>query len=212
MKDYYQTLGIAPKASFEEIKKAYRSLVHRYHPDKNSGASSSIIFQEIQEAYTVLSDSRQKQLYDEERFFSGFSSKKKPPVVSAQWILQLARELYRHTSSLQSCDINHNALQAYTLLILSETNYILTKEERQPFNKAIINELMRANKKIQFKLYIPIHERLLVWANGDMEMIRLIENQFSIKKKEDLKRKRFPWFIIIIVLMICISMYFFAGK
>ena len=64
MKDYYQTLGIAPKASFEEIKKAYRSLVHRYHPDKNSGASSSIIFQEIQEAYTVLSDSRQKQLYE----------------------------------------------------------------------------------------------------------------------------------------------------
>src|SRR5690606_8448902 len=148
----------------------------------------------------------------DERFFSGLSARKKPQAISAQWILQLAKELYHHTSAMHSYDINHHALQAYTLLLLSEMNYILTKEEEKPLIKEIHLVLMRANKKIRFKSYIPIYERLLVWADGDRETIVLIEDQFSKKKKDDLKRKRFPWLIIMVVMIVCIAMYFFAGR
>ena len=57
-KDYYETLGVSRNSSAEEIKKSYRKLAMKYHPDRNKGDSNSEkIFKEISEAYEVLKDS-----------------------------------------------------------------------------------------------------------------------------------------------------------
>ncbi|XP_014474313.1 PREDICTED: dnaJ protein homolog 1-like [Dinoponera quadriceps] len=63
-KDYYKILGIAKGASDEEIKKAYRKLALRYHPDKNRSAGAEEKFKEIAEAYEVLSDAKKREVYD----------------------------------------------------------------------------------------------------------------------------------------------------
>eukprot|EP00931_Biecheleriopsis_adriatica_P012552 TRINITY_DN113724_c0_g1_i1.p1 TRINITY_DN113724_c0_g1~~TRINITY_DN113724_c0_g1_i1.p1 ORF type:complete len:155 (+),score=42.71 TRINITY_DN113724_c0_g1_i1:32-466(+) len=66
--DYYQVLGLSKDASLEAIKKAYRQLALKWHPDKNDGdAAAAEKFKELAEAFTVLSDSEQRRLYDEER-------------------------------------------------------------------------------------------------------------------------------------------------
>lgn len=63
--DYYKILGITKDASEGEIKKAYRKLALKYHPDKNSGdKTAENKFKEISEAYAVLSDPEKKQQYD----------------------------------------------------------------------------------------------------------------------------------------------------
>jgi len=62
MKDYYNILGIDKKASKDEIKKAFRTLAHKYHPDKKGGDAEK--FKEINEAYTVLSDDQKRAQYD----------------------------------------------------------------------------------------------------------------------------------------------------
>ena len=62
MKNYYDILGIDKKASKEEIKKAFRALAHKYHPDKKGGNADK--FKEINEAYTVLSDDQKRSQYD----------------------------------------------------------------------------------------------------------------------------------------------------
>lgn len=62
-KDYYEILGVNKSASDDEIKKAYRKLAHKYHPDKSGGDSEK--FKEINSAYQVLSDKSKRSQYDQ---------------------------------------------------------------------------------------------------------------------------------------------------
>jgi molecular chaperone DnaJ len=62
MRDYYEILGVAKTATEDEIKKAYRRLAHKYHPDKSGGDSEK--FKEVNEAYQVLSSKDKRAQYD----------------------------------------------------------------------------------------------------------------------------------------------------
>lgn len=62
MKNYYEILGIAKSASKDEVKKAFRKLAGKYHPDKKTGDEAK--FKEISEAYSILSDDKKRAEYD----------------------------------------------------------------------------------------------------------------------------------------------------
>ena len=75
-RDYYEILGVSKTASDEEIKKAYRALAKKYHPDISKEKDAETKFKEVQEAYQVLSDQSKRQNYDKygtEDPMSGFS-------------------------------------------------------------------------------------------------------------------------------------------
>ena len=69
--DYYKTLGVPRGAKTEEIRKAYRRLARKFHPDVNPGdKAAEERFKSMQEAYDVLGDAKKKQMYDQHGFYS----------------------------------------------------------------------------------------------------------------------------------------------
>ena len=67
-RDYYEILGVAKNASEEDIKKAYRKLAMKHHPDRNQGDASKAAeekFKEAKEAYEMLSDAQKRAAYDQ---------------------------------------------------------------------------------------------------------------------------------------------------
>ncbi|UYV71564.1 DNAJB1 [Cordylochernes scorpioides] len=63
-KDYYKILGVSKDATDQDIKKAYRKLALKYHPDKNKAPDAEKMFKDIGEAYEVLSDKNKRDVYD----------------------------------------------------------------------------------------------------------------------------------------------------
>ncbi|MDD6259235.1 MAG: DnaJ domain-containing protein, partial [Erysipelotrichaceae bacterium] len=87
-RDYYEVLGVSKDASEDDIKRAYRKLAKKYHPDLNKAPDAADKFKEVNEAYEVLSDPQKRKTYDQFGFagmdgsqagggfngFQGFSS------------------------------------------------------------------------------------------------------------------------------------------
>jgi len=101
--NYYEVLGLRPGASQDEIKKSFRSLALKYHPDKNKGSEESKQkFMKIVEAYEVLSDEQSRRKYDENSFSVPSRAEWMPSADFAKVYSyeELKRE-YRQNSSVQ---------------------------------------------------------------------------------------------------------------
>src|SRR5438105_15537240 len=64
-RDYYKILGVARTATVDEVKKSYRRLARKYHPDVSKEANAEARFKEVQEAYEVLKDTEKRAAYDQ---------------------------------------------------------------------------------------------------------------------------------------------------
>ena len=76
MKDFYKVLGVRQNATLAEIKRAYREKVKLLHPDSSGTQSHSAEFNDVVQAYRVLSDNRQRSIFDESVISNIFRKKK----------------------------------------------------------------------------------------------------------------------------------------
>lgn len=213
IRNHYQTLRLPPTASPEEIKKAFRKLAHQYHPDKNNVVGTHKIFLEIQEAYNTLGDPKKKKQYDEERYFSGLSSRREPASVSTEWILRLATELRLHTDHLYTSDINHLALYDYVMLLLSDSHLAyLEQESDEKKNDEIVKEILQAIKKLEFSFYEKIAIRILEIKPVSSVIPSFIRRELNVRKDGKFFEKWLPLLVMVTVSLLCFFMYLYSRK
>lgn len=214
MKDYYKILGIPPSASLQEIKKSYRKLAFKYHPDKNPESSlAEAQFKEIQEAYATLSVTGKRSKYDDERWLNGMGSNTQyREAVTPSWLITISRQLNISLITMDTHRISQRALQAYILLIISDAHIgVLQQAGEKEANEIIIQELLNATKKLQLNYLADIFHRLLLIAGGNEAITQTVAENLKGRKTKARQEKLFPYIIILITLALCVFMYLYGS-
>ncbi|MDB5210111.1 MAG: hypothetical protein JWQ30_938, partial [Sediminibacterium sp.] len=121
LKDHYQVLYVSPTATTEEIKKAFRRLALKYHPDKNNNSGDTTErFTTIKEAYQVLSDPKKRSAYNYRRYLLNPLRANKPQAYTADDVLQLSNKLTREISLIDPYRLDRDLLYFQVMEILSD--------------------------------------------------------------------------------------------
>jgi molecular chaperone DnaJ len=214
LKDYYKTLGVKPSAAMPDIKKAYRTLAVKYHPDKNpDNVWSEAQFKEVNEAYSVLGNSTKRAKYDDDRWLAGMGSKTSyNDAVTPQWLKNVCIELNNSLAKMDTYRMSQRTLQAYILLILEDAHLgILIQEDDTKTNNAIINELLKATAKLELKYLDAILKPLRVIAGNNADAHQQIETYAASRLRDEQRSRMFPYVVLLVTLALCVFMYIYGN-
>ena len=176
-KDYYRILNIAASASTEEIKKAFRKLALKYHPDKNSDSQfASEKFTEIQEAYLILKDKTKRSAYHYQRYTQNPQRAHNPLAETAEEILQSSLYLHKKISFLDPFRIDFDQLSFEITDLLSPHNlYILQSTNDRVINNKFIHYVLESTRQLPLHSVLNIVGKLKIFSRNDA----LIEKEIT---------------------------------
>ena len=211
-KDYYQILGIKPTASADEIKRNYRRLALKYHPDRNPGDPlAESVFKEIAEAYEILSDPVKRQDYHYKRLYTYNYKFREAPAATPQSVLKDCTKLNSIIASSDPFRINRDAIYFSLEQILSESNlYLLKQEENKQSNKKITEVVLYCSRILNFKQQLQICKKLQTISN-EKDNLELIIREFLDQQKKLHNWNRYkPLVAIICAVILCFVIYFLS--
>lgn len=203
MKDYYKILGLPPTATADEIKKAYRQLALKYHPDRNQGdKQSENLFKQITEAYEILSDSDSRKSYDYEsrRTTTSDNDRKQTSQTSYEKVtpltfLNIFKEIEKKIIGVDASRINQrNLFDSINDLLTDKNVEFLIQSNDTQTNIKIIETVLACCKPLGFAkhpvygfLYVDkIHPKLAKLAGSDNETIKRIYKENKEQKYSSL--------------------------
>ncbi|RXK85566.1 J domain-containing protein [Filimonas effusa] len=205
-KDYYQILNVSPAASIQEIRKAFRQLALRYHPDRNhADPLAAVHFREIQEAYHTLSDKGRRSAWHYEHYYS-LHKAARTGMVTPDWILtqslELQKKLSRQNQFLYDRDLLHlqikELLSPYHLSVLQHANDIAT-------NSAIIQQLLSCLPLLSYQQAIETVESLSAIRPVHAATETSIKVRFKARKRQwIIDRYRIPAAILLALLLLAV--------
>lgn len=208
-KDYYKILEINSSASQDEIKKSYRRLALKHHPDKNhNDKTSELRFKELQEAYYVLSNEKRRQQYNHNKYDEkhGLNKKSQPEAVTPQHVLERATKLRKKVVVMDPHRVDRDKLYNEIQQVLSNKNVsILRSANDQNLIRLFINEVLNTTSLLQFMQIKQITLQLTNLAINDAEMLRSID---SFKKQQQLNDYWTRYHLIVALLVAALFCYF----
>ena len=208
-KDYYQLLGVKSNASTEEIKKSYRRLALKYHPDKNPGdLLAEAVFKEIAEAYDVLSDAKKREDYHYKRFYTYNYKYAAAQTATPKSILNDAIKLQKLVEKADPFRINRDALLFQLQQILSADNLSLLLEKKQAgINKAIVETILIVCKPLQYTYSEIIAEQLCILAVGNDNLEKKISEFLNNQRKKDTWRRYKVVAALLVAIILCLIIF-----
>ncbi len=167
LKDYYTTLEVAPAATALQIKKSFRQLALKHHPDKNPGnAIAEAKFREIQEAYEILSDPEKRSAYNYKRWYNKSLKKQyNNEPLSASSILAECIRLHNYMETVNVFRVDYDGLSYHIRQLLSDTNIAILKQSGDAILiKKVIEKLLAAASALPTKYIGPVQQLLLQLA------------------------------------------------
>jgi len=206
LKDHYKILELAPSATLQDIKKAYRKLAQQYHPDKNNDAYSEASFAAIKEAYETLTNPVKKNQYLQERWYNrATNNTNTEQLITPVNILKQALEFEKYTSTLDVFRMDDESLYEYMNELLDDA----TLSKLQQFNEVEVNQqiMLTLIKPIRFLKYEKatlITAKLSKLTGNNTQSLSLINNTLQkIQQKEKWESRK--WIVVLfITLAICL--------
>lgn len=202
IKDYYEILDVTPSSSEAEIKKAFRKLAMRFHPDRNIGNPyASHHFREIQEAYEVLSDPIRRNQYHQKRWQKSSDSflKTAGTRITPALILAEARKIEHHISRVDIFRMNHDALQQQLEQLLNQDHLrILHEASDTGVNRNIVHSLLAIIGPLHFRNLEPLVPLLVAVAGTDNALLLTIHKAVRNKRME-YYREKYNWLLVVLL-------------
>lgn len=207
LKDYYKILDVSPAATAEEIRKAYRKLAMRYHPDQNGdNRLAALQFNEIKEAYDTLSNKSKREAYNYERFYHYRYLKQKPPdqMVTPAWLLQQFAMLETALAKQDPFRIDQDVLLYQLQYLLSEYNLELLRHSADAALVAqLVMHALPCTRPLNFAYTAIVCNTLLELAGNDADTAQKIHQHLKQKKQQQLiDRYKLPAAIVAVLLLL----------
>jgi molecular chaperone DnaJ len=201
LKDYYKILEVPPSAALSEIKKSFRRLAQQYHPDKNAGSNiAGAHFTEIQEAYKILSDPKQREAYNYKRWYlrSTGQSYHKPALTPAA-ILQECNILQQYVASMNVFHVSYDAVSKHIKELLTASAIGILKEHNdQNLNRTIIQKILQSAHPLPRHYFVPVTELLLQVAGNDPEAQSMIKHTLQHHLQRHTWDK-YKWVVMLVI-------------
>lgn len=211
MKDYYKTLNIPVNASPTDIKKAYRVLAMRFHPDKNAGDKyAEAFFKELQEAYSVLSKPHERRVYTQKRFYNHASSQKfeSNGALTPVHFLEECKQLETYVRSLDFFRMDKIGLHDHIIKLLAPSSiHMLERFGEISTNDKIVEAILSSIQPLPWALAKNVTGVLLKIESKSAQTSENITAFMKKKKQEALwERYQIP-ILIVVTLFICVFIY-----
>lgn len=215
LKDYYMILDIPASATAPEVKKAYRAMAFKYHPDTNAGdVYAESYFRDVQEAYSILSDELRRAQYDNDRWLSGMTDRARTQEqVTPMWILKETIKLNNHMTGIDVYRMNHKALHAYLMQLLNDSHMAMLLQREEPsVNESIVKMILQATRPLKLSFMLPVAALLQELAVDDAALHHRIDEALRARKSQHKWQVYQPYVIAAITLLLVLCMYLWAAK
>ncbi len=216
VKDYYKILELQPNAGDEEVKRNFRRLALRFHPDTNGGKKQADAwYREIQEAYQVLSNPGKKSQYLQERWL--LKSKGLPfddtTPLTPEFIEVKFRAMRTTVSQMDHFRMDHSGLQKQLLDICNTANLDALYEYHEPaINIKIIEHLMFCMDALEYAYLQPLKIPMQKIARKQPELTVKINGWFEKRKQAHWWDTKQGWVIAAITILACAGIAILANR
>jgi len=208
-KDYYKILDVKPTAEASAIKKNYRRLAMRYHPDRNQGdALAAEVFSDIAEAYSILSDPAERRKYNEKKFNIFESGRYYTAVITQASIIADINKLQQTIATLDPYRLNRDALYVSICRIVSEDVIaFLKKEQDKTFNRLFIERIIQCSKLLTLQYIDKISPALFDIAGDDETARSHIHLLIQTTRRSNTWNRYKAVVVIVIALALCLLVF-----